>query len=85
MPSFLADRAPLATVEELAAYFRSGTDWIRKGCQARKLPFTWRGREYGFTPEQVDQIVAIRSAGPKAVPTRDEVKAKREQRGRRTA
>ena len=85
MASFLADRAPLATVEELAAYFRTGKDWIEKGCQNRTLPFVRRGKSYGFTPEQVEEIIRIRSVEPKRVPTRDEVADRRATRGRRVA
>lgn len=85
MASFLADRKPLATVAELAAYFRTGEDWIKQGCAARELPFVRRGKSYGFTPEQVEEIIRIRSVEPKRVPTRDEVAERRTQRGRRSA
>lgn len=77
MSSFLAEAEPLATVEELAAYFRTGKDWIREGCRNRTLPFTWRGRAYGFTREQVAEIVRIRSEPVKTVLRRDEVADRR--------
>ena len=77
MPSFLADAEPLATVEELAAYFKTGKDWIREGCRKRQLPFTWRGKSYGFTREQVEQIVRLKSVAPKTVLRRDEVAERR--------
>lgn len=80
MPSFLADAEPLATVEELAAYFKTGRDWIREGCRKRQLPFTWRGKSYGFTKAQVEEIVRLKSVQPKTVPRRDEVAERRRTR-----
>ena len=80
MPSFLADAEPLATVEELAAFFKTGKDWIREGCRTRSLPFTWRGRAYGFTREQVEEIVRLKAVPVKTVPRRDEVAERRRTR-----
>lgn len=80
MSSFLAERAPLATVAELAAYCGTGEDWIRTGCADRSLPHCQPGGQLRFTPEQVEQILAIKSFGPKRVLTRDEVSERRQRK-----
>ena len=72
----------LITVPELAHLAQTGEDWIRKGCQAQLLPYTRVGDSYRLTREQVAAIWAIKTRAIEKVPTRDEVREKREQRGR---
>lgn len=71
-----ADEATL-TVEDLAAYYKTGKDWIETAVRKRQIPFLMVARKIRFTPEQRDRITASRSYEPKAVPTRDEIAERR--------
>lgn len=73
------DTPPL-TIEELAAYYRTGKDWIEKGCQKRELPFRMIAGQYRFTVADRDAITEMKAVRPKTIPTRDEVAAKRQRR-----
>lgn len=53
--------------------------WERK-VSARAIPFTMFGRAVRFTEQQIAQIIADAAETPKAIPTRDEVSARRQRK-----
>ena len=54
----------LLTVEEVAAVLNMSVGWVRKGVLERTLPHTKIGRSIRFTPEHIDQIVALGERPP---------------------
>lgn len=69
----LVDDLKLLTVKDLAEICGTGTDWINKALTARRFDFTMVGRQYRFTREQAEAIIASKRVAAQAAPGRDEV------------
>ncbi|MFG3709183.1 hypothetical protein ACGF7U_31255 [Micromonospora sp. NPDC047670] len=69
------------TFAELAALWKTGEDWLRKGVSARIFPHHRIANEIRFTHEDAAEILASRAVKPAHVPTPDEVAAKRAEVG----
>ncbi|SCL15116.1 hypothetical protein [Micromonospora inyonensis] len=70
------------TFAELAALWKTGEDWLRKGVSARTFPHHRIANEIRFTHEDAAEILASRAVKPASVPTPDEVAARRAEVGR---
>lgn len=64
-------------IEDLAERTDMSVKYWERQVSARAIPFTKFGRAVRFTEDQIGQIIAAAAEGPKTIPMRDEVSARR--------
>ena len=67
-------------IEDLAARTGMSVKYWQRKVSARAIPCTMFGRAVRFTEDQLAQIVGSFAVGPKVIPTRDEVSARRQRK-----
>ena len=67
------DPLELLTFADLAALFKTGEDWLRRGVSQRRFPHVRIAGQIRFTREQAAEIVASHAVGLAHVPTKTEV------------
>lgn len=69
--------ANMRTLDDLVEHTGMSKSYWYKRTSGRGMYFTKFGREIRFTDEQWEATLAAFAVGPKKVPTRDEIAAKR--------
>lgn len=52
------------TLDQVADLLQVKASWIRARCEGREVPFTMLSGSYRFTPEHVEQIIALYEEKP---------------------